>query len=215
VRSFAIGFVAVAALAAAVFMAGPGSGPASAASPAPDQPGLAKATFAGGCFWCVESDFEKVPGVKSAVSGYIGGPEKNPTYEQVSNHQTGHAEAVEVRFDPKVVSYERLLEVFWHNVDPTTSDRQFCDWGKQYRTGIFVHDAEQRRLAEASKREIEKTKTFSGAVLTPIEDAGPFYVAEEYHQDFYKKNPVRYYSYRSGCGRDKRLKELWGAAAGH
>src|SRR5687768_3683449 len=196
-------------------MAGPGSGPASAASPLPDRPGLAKATFAGGCFWCVESDFEKVPGVVAAVSGYIGGPEKNPTYEQVANHQTGHAEAVEVRFDPKVVSYERLLEVFWHNVDPTTSDRQFCDWGKQYRTGIFVHDGEQRRLAEASKREIEKTKTFSGAVLTPIEDAGPFYAAEEYHQDFYKKIPVRYHSYRAGCGRDKRLKELWGAAAGH
>jgi peptide-methionine (S)-S-oxide reductase len=153
--------------------------------------------------------------VKAVISGYTGGPEKNPTYEQVSNHQTGHAEAVEVRFDPKVVSYEQLLKVFWHNVDPTTSDRQFCDWGKQYRTGIWVHDAEQRRIAEASKLEIEKTKTFSAPVLTTIEDAGPFYMAEEYHQDFYKKSPARYYSYRAGCGRDKRLKELWGEAAGH
>jgi peptide-methionine (S)-S-oxide reductase len=202
-------------LAAIYFTFGAGSGPAAAASPVPDRPGLVKATFAGGCFWCVEAAFEKVPGVAAVISGYTGGPEKSPTYEQVSNHQTGHAEAVEVRFDPKQVSYERLLEVFWHNVDPTNDQGQFCDRGHQYRTGIFVHDAEQRRLAEASKREVEKTKTFAGPVLTQIEDAGPFYAAEEYHQDFYKKNPVRYYSYRSGCGRDRRLKDLWGAAAGH
>jgi peptide-methionine (S)-S-oxide reductase len=174
-----------------------------------------KATFAGGCFWCMEPPFEKLPGVVSVTSGYIGGPEKNPTYEQVSNHQTGHAEAVEIVFDPKVVTYARLLEVFWHNVDPTTNDRQFCDTGRQYRTGIFVHDAEQRRLAMESKRAIERTKTFAGPVLTAIEDAGPFYEAEDYHQDFYKKSPVRYYSYRAGCGRDRRLKELWGDAAGH
>jgi peptide-methionine (S)-S-oxide reductase len=185
-----------------------------AASPAPMRAGLAKATFAGGCFWCMEPPFEKLPGVISVTSGYIGGPEKNPTYEQVSNHRTGHAEAVEIVFDPKVVGYERLLEVFWHNVDPTTDDRQFCDTGRQYRTGIFVHDAGQRRLAEGSKRAIERTKTFAGPVLTPIEDAGTFWVAEEYHQDFYKKNPVRYYSYRAGCGRDRRLADLWGDKAG-
>jgi peptide-methionine (S)-S-oxide reductase len=179
------------------------------------RPGLEKATFAGGCFWCMEPAFEKVAGVVSVTSGYTGGPEKNPTYEQVSNHQTGHAESVEVVFDPKVVSYPRLLEVFWHNVDPTTSVREFCDWGRQYRTGIFVHGDEQRRQAEESKREIERTKTFKEPVLTTIEAAGPFWPAEEYHQDFYKKSPVRYYSYRTGCGRDRRLKELWGDQAGH
>jgi peptide-methionine (S)-S-oxide reductase len=205
----------LAALGAAFFLAGAGTGPAVAASPAPDRPGLATAAFAGGCFWCVEAAFEKVPGVVSVVSGFTGGTEKNPTYDQVSNHQTGHAEAVEVKFDPKAVSYEKLLDVFWHNVDPTDGEGQFCDRGHQYRTGIFVHDAEQRRLAEASKREIERTKHFPGAVVTPIEDAGPFYAAEEYHQDFYKKSPVRYYSYRAGCGRDRRLKELWGDAATH
>jgi peptide-methionine (S)-S-oxide reductase len=188
---------------------------AAAAPPAPMRPGMARATFAGGCFWCMEPPFEKLPGVVSVTSGYTGGPEKNPTYEQVSNHATGHTEAVEIVFDPKVIGYPRLLEVFWHNVDPTTDDRQFCDRGRQYRTGIFVHDAEQRRLAEESKRGIESTKKFAGPVLTPIETAGPFYAAEDYHQDFYKKSPVRYYSYRAGCGRDGRLEELWGAQAGH
>ncbi len=188
---------------------------AAAPSPAAARAGMARATFAGGCFWCMEPPFEKLPGVVSVTSGYTGGPEKNPTYEQVSNHRTGHTEAVEIVFDPKVVTYQRLLEVFWHNIDPTTDDRQFCDVGRQYRTGIFVHDAEQRRLAEESKRAVEKSKAFAEPVLTPVENAGPFYVAEEYHQDFYKKSPVRYYSYRAGCGRDRRLKELWGDAAGH
>ena len=202
-------------LMAAMMAAMAGRAPATAASPAAMRPGLETATFAGGCFWCMEPAFEKVPGVISVTSGYTGGPEKNPTYEQVSNHQTGHAESVEVVFDPKVVSYPRLLEVFWHNVDPTTSDREFCDWGRQYRTGIFVHGDEQRRQAEESKREIERTKTFKEPVLTTIEAAGPFWPAEEYHQDFYKKSPVRYYSYRTGCGRDRRLKELWGDQAGH
>jgi peptide-methionine (S)-S-oxide reductase len=187
---------------------------AASVQASPAAAGMRKATFAGGCFWCMEPPFEKLPGVVSVTSGYTGGPQKNPTYEQVSNHATGHAEAVEIVFDPKVISYQRLLEVFWHNVDPTTADRQFCDWGLQYRTGIFVHDAEQRRLAEESKRAIERTKTFSAPVLTKIEDAGPFWVAEDYHQDFYKKSPVRYYSYRSGCGRDRRLAELWGEKAG-
>ena len=187
---------------------------AATAQAGPPATGTRKATFAGGCFWCMEPPFEKLPGVVSVTSGYTGGPEKNPTYEQVSNHGTGHAEAVEIVFDPKTISYERLLEVFWHNVDPTTADRQFCDWGLQYRTGIFVHDAEQRRLAEESKRVIERTKTFSAPVLTRIQDAGPFWVAEDDHQDFYKKSPVRYDSYRSGCGRDRRLAELWGEKAG-
>jgi peptide-methionine (S)-S-oxide reductase len=207
--------IGVAGLALGALLAGRSERVTAAPSPAADRPGLARATFAGGCFWCMEPPFEKLDGVVSVTSGYTGGPEKNPTYEQVSNHQTGHTEAVVIVFDPKVVRYEKLLEVFWHNIDPTTDDRQFCDYGRQYRTGIFVHDAEQKRLAEESKRNIERTKTFSGPVLTPIESAGPFYDAEDYHQDFYKKSPVRYYSYRAGCGRDARLKALWGDAAGH
>ena len=199
-------------LLAVFFLAAAVSGSTGAQTPAA---ATAKATFAGGCFWCMEPPFEKLPGVVSVTSGYTGGTEKNPTYEQVSNHATGHTEAVEIVYDPKVISYPRLLEVFWHNVDPTTDDRQFCDSGRQYRTGIFAHDAEQKRQAEESKRGIEGTKKFAGPVLTAIETAGPFYLAEDYHQDFYEKSPVRYYSYRAGCGRDKRLKDLWGEAAGH
>ena len=148
------------------------------------------------------------------VSGYTGGDEVNPTYEQVSSGRTGHAESVRIIYDPKVVSYQDLLDVFWHNIDPTVKDRQFCDWGHQYRSAIFVHDEEQRKLAEASKQHIEETAHLPGPVVTEIVDAGPFYPAEEYHQDFYLKNPVRYHTYRTGCGRDARLRELWGDAAG-
>ena len=205
----------IAGLTVAALAAARGGRTAPAPSPAAMRPGLARAIFAGGCFWCMEPPFEKLAGVLSVTSGYTGGPEKNPTYEEVSNHGTGHAESVEIVFDPKVVSYPRLLEVFWHNVDPTTADREFCDTGHQYRTAIFVHDEEQRRQAEESKRAIERTKTFPEPVLTTIESAGPFWAAEDYHQDFYKKSPVRYYSYRAGCGRDRRLKELWGDQAGH
>jgi peptide-methionine (S)-S-oxide reductase len=161
----------------------------------------------------MEPPFDEIDGVVSTTSGYTGGSEKRPTYEQVSSGKTSHAEAVELVYDPEKVSYQELLEIFWHNIDPTVDDRQFCDWGEQYRTAVFVHDAEQRRLAEASKAEIERTKSFSGPALTPIVDAGPFYPAEEYHQDFYEKNPGRYESYRSGCGRDARLRELWGEQA--
>ncbi len=177
------------------------------------SPALAKATFAGGCFWCMEADFDKVAGVVSTTSGYIGGRSPNPTYEQVSGGGTGYAEAVEIVYDPRKVSYEKLLEVFWVNVDPTVKDRQFCDVGSQYRTGIFVHDEAQRRAAEASKAALEKRKPFKAPIVTPIETATTFYPAEEYHQDYYRKNPVRYNFYRSGCGRDARLKELWGNAA--
>lgn len=173
----------------------------------------AKATFAGGCFWCVEADFDKVEGVLSTVSGYIGGKVANPSYEQVSAGRTGHTEAVEITYDPKRVSYERLLEVFWFNVDPTTKERQFCDVGSQYRPGVFVHNAEQRRLAEASKGQIEKIKTFKQPIVAEITDATTFYPAEDYHQDFYKKNQHRYSFYRNGCGRDARLVELWGKRA--
>ncbi len=181
----------------------------------PPPAGMAVATFAGGCFWCMEPPFDKLPGVVSTTSGYTGGTKVGATYREVSAGTTGHAEAVRIVYDPAKVSYGTLVAVFWRNVDPVDAGGQFCDRGDEYRTGIFVHDAEQRRLAEESKGTIEKTKTFKEPVLTPIEEAGPFYAAEDYHQDFYKKSPVRYYSYRAGCGRDLRLKELWGAQAGH
>jgi peptide-methionine (S)-S-oxide reductase len=176
----------------------------------PAPAGLAKATFAGGCFWCVESDFDKVPGVKSTVSGYIGGKVANPSYEQVAAKATGHAEAVEVVYDPKLVSYGELVDYFWRTIDPTTKDRQFCDAGSPYRTGIFVHDAQQLAAARASLQKLEQAKPFKEPVVTEITLAGPFYAAEDYHQDYYKKNPVRYQYYRNGCGRDARLKQLWG-----
>ncbi|MGA8051459.1 MAG: peptide-methionine (S)-S-oxide reductase MsrA [Burkholderiales bacterium] len=176
---------------------------------------LAKATFAGGCFWCVEADFDKVHGVVSTVSGYIGGTKPNPTYEEVSSGDTGYAEAVEITYDPKIVSYKRLLDVYWHSIDPTVKNRQFCDVGTQYRTAIFYHDEEQMRLAETSKQELEHAKPFKGPIETQIVKAGTFWPAESYHQDYYKKNPVRYEFYRTGCGRDARLRQLWGDAAGH
>lgn len=170
----------------------------------------AKATFAGGCFWCVEEAFEKVPGVISAVSGYTDGDVANPTYKQVTGGQTGHAEAVEVLFDPAQVTYEQLLDVFWRNVDPTVVDRQFCDIGNQYRTAIFVHDDEQRRLAEASKTTLQASKPFAELIVTPVVVASTFYPAEDYHQDYYKRNPLRYKLYKWNCGRAQRLAELWG-----
>ncbi|HEX2650906.1 MAG TPA: peptide-methionine (S)-S-oxide reductase MsrA [Burkholderiales bacterium] len=169
------------------------------------------ATFSMGCFWCGEEAFEKVPGVASVVSGYTDGKTKNPTYEEVSSGRTGHAEAVEVKFDPKKVSYEQLLDVFWLNHDPTYTDRQFCDHGSQYRPGIYWHDEAQKKAAEASKAKYEKLKKFPQAIVTPIKQATQFWPAEEYHQDFYKKNPVRYRTYSTGCGRYARLDELWGS----
>jgi len=184
----------------------------SAASAAP--PATAKATFAGGCFWCVEADFDKLDGVISTTSGYTGGKLPNPTYEQVSSHTTGHAEAVEVVYDPRKVSYERLLDYFWHHIDPTTKDRQFCDVGSPYRTAIFAHDAAQLNAAQASKAALEKSKPFKEPIVTEIVLARPFYPAEDYHQDYYKKNPIRYQYYRLSCGRDARVKELWGPS-GH
>jgi peptide-methionine (S)-S-oxide reductase len=186
-----------------------GAPSATAASP----PGTAKAVFAGGCFWCVESDFDKVDGVISTTSGYTGGNVANPTYEQVSGHRTGHAEAVQIVFDPKKVSYEKLVEHFWRTIDPTTKDRQFCDAGSPYRTAIFAQDGEQLKAAQASKAALEKPKPFKEPVVTEVLMGGPFYPAEEYHQDYYKKNPVRYNYYRLSCGRDARLKELWGSQA--
>jgi peptide-methionine (S)-S-oxide reductase len=172
------------------------------------------AIFAGGCFWCEETAFVGVPGVISVTSGYTGGQVKNPTYEQVSAGGTGHAESVEVVFDPTKISYEKLLDVFWHNVDPTQANGQFCDHGNQYRSAIFYTSESQRKAAEQSKQKLEEQPRFKGKIVTQIVAAGPFYRAEEYHQEFYKKNPTRYHEYRLGCGRDARLKQIWGDAAG-
>jgi len=171
---------------------------------------LEKATFAGGCFWCMEHPFDELEGVVSVTSGYTGGHKKNPTYEEVSAGGTGHAESVQIVYDPAKISYSRLLEVFWHNVDPTTPNRQFCDAGTQYRTAVFYHNEEQKRLAEESKRQLEKSKPFKESVVTEITPASEFYPAEEYHQKYYRKNPIRYKFYRYNCGRDQRLQELWG-----
>ncbi|MDD9819319.1 MAG: peptide-methionine (S)-S-oxide reductase MsrA [Nitrospira sp.] len=175
----------------------------------------AVATFAGGCFWCMEGPFDELEGVLSTTSGYTGGETDNPTYEQVSAGGTGHTEAVQVVYDPQTVSYRELLDVYWRNTDPTTPDAQFCDHGDQYRPAIFYVNDEQRQVAEASKEDIERTKTFSASIVTEITPATTFYPAEEYHQDFYTKNPIRYKIYRWNCGRDARLKELWGSAPSH
>ena len=218
-RSIALAAVlALAALTGATFLA-VAVAPTPAASPAPPPAAagagpraLAKATFAGGCFWCMEPPFEKLDGVVSVTSGYTGGTKASPTYEEVSSGATGHTESVEVLFDPAKVPYGKLLEVYWKNVDPTTPHRQFCDVGDQYRPEIFVHDEAQRLSAEESKKRLEATKPFAGPVAVKVTPAGPFWPAEEYHQDYYKKNPVRYRFYRSGCGRDARLSELWGTS---
>jgi peptide-methionine (S)-S-oxide reductase len=174
-----------------------------------------KATFAGGCFWCTEEAFEKVPGVTEVVSGYMGGKLKNPSYEQVSTGRTGHTEVVQVTFDPAKVSYDKLLDTFWLNHDPTVKDRQFCDAGSQYRPEIFYHSEEQKRRAEASKAKWEKAKPFRQPIVTPISAASDFWPAEDYHQDYYKKNPVQYRFYVTGCGRYARLDQLWGALRKH
>lgn len=186
--------------------------PALAAEEADNVGERALATFAGGCFWCMEGPFDVLEGVVSTTSGYIGGSVENPTYEQVSRGNTGHAEVVQVVYDARRISYERLLEVFWHNIDPTTADGQFCDHGNQYRPAIFVHEAAQRAAAEDSRAALEQNKPFAGDIAVTIEDAGVFYPAEDYHQDFYVKNAFRYRFYRYNCGRDQRLEELWGTA---
>jgi peptide-methionine (S)-S-oxide reductase len=184
------------------------------AAPVVVPPGHAVATFAGGCFWCMEPPYDKLPGVAATISGYIGGQKANPTYKEVSAGTTGHTEAVQVVYDPKKVTFEKLLEVYWVNVDPTVKDRQFCDAGSQYRPEIFYHDEAQRKAAEASKAAIEKTKPFKEPIVVPITMATTFYPAEDYHQDYYSKNPIRYNYSRTGCGRHRRLKARWGAKAG-
>lgn len=175
------------------------------------SPPLATAIFAGGCFWCIEADFEKLAGVVEAESGYSNGRLANPTYEQVSQGGTGHAEVVRVIYDPSKITYEKLLDYFWRHIDPTVKDRQFCDVGSQYRSAIFYQNDTEKKAAEASKAALERKGRFA-RIYTEIAPAGPFYLAEGYHQDYYKKNPIRYKYYRNGCGRDARVNEVWGAS---
>jgi peptide-methionine (S)-S-oxide reductase len=196
---------------AAVAASNPVTSATRAAGPPP--PGFAVATFAGGCFWCMETQYEGRPGIRDVVSGYAGGRERNPTYEQVGSGMTGHAESVQITYDPKQISYETLLDLFWHGIDPTQANGQFCDRGPQYRSAIFVRDSTERGLAEASKRRIEASGRLRAPIVTRIVDATAFYPAEEYHQDFWRKDPLRYRTYRAGCGRDRRLAELWGKDA--
>ena len=187
-----------------------GAGTIQSTSQAASDSTFNKAYFAGGCFWCMEEAFEKVEGVRSATSGYMGGTVSNPTYEEVSAGRTGHAESVEVVYDPVKVSYQKLLDAFWKNIDPITPNAQFCDHGSQYRSAIFFQTDEEKRASDTSKQAIEQSKRFKEPIVTQIVMASQFYLAEEYHQDFYKKNPIRYKLYKYNCGRAQRLEEVWG-----
>jgi peptide-methionine (S)-S-oxide reductase len=187
------------------------SGAATAQTGGGPQPRLAIATFAGGCFWCMEAPFDKLDGVVSVTVGYTGGAKQNPTYEQVSAGSTGHAESVQLTYDPGKIGYAKLLDVFWHNIDPVTPNAQFCDHGNQYRSAVFYREEEQKRLAEASKAELAKSARFKQPIVTEIVPASTFWPAEDYHQHYYLKNPLRYKFYRTACGRDRRLEELWGS----
>jgi peptide-methionine (S)-S-oxide reductase len=202
------GFLAAAALFAWICV-----GAVTMASTAGVAGGTAVATFAGGCFWCMQPPYDRLEGVIKTTVGYTGGTKVNPSYEEVSSGSTGHAESVQVVYDPAKVNYDKLLDVFWHNVDPLTKDAQFCDHGTQYRTAIFYSDDGQRKLAEASRAKIEASGVLKGPIVTQILAAGPFYPAEDYHQEFYKKSSVQYKFYRYNCGRDARLQAIWGAAA--
>jgi peptide-methionine (S)-S-oxide reductase len=193
-------------------LSGAQQSPAPAAAASGEQ---ALAVFAGGCFWCMEPPFDRLDGVLSTISGYTGGSKADPTYHEVSGGSTGHTEAVQIAYDPAKVSYQELLDVFWHNVDPLDAGGQFCDRGSQYRTAIFAENAEQRRLAEASKEALAESGRFEQPIATEIVDASTFYPAEDYHQNYYMTNPVRYKFYRWNCGRDQRLTQLWGEAPSH
>lgn len=173
------------------------------------EPKTEKATFAGGCFWCMQPLFDKVNGVVSTTVGYTGGSKKNPTYDEVSEGGTGHTESIEIVYDPARVSYEQLLDIFWKNIDPLSSDRQFCDVGTQYRPAIFYHNEQQKKMAEIYREKLKKSEKFKETIVTQVVPASIFYPAEEYHQKYYQKNSVQYKVYRYSCGRDKRLKELW------
>jgi peptide-methionine (S)-S-oxide reductase len=199
---------ALSILTLAIFLIGAWNVQSTSQAAAAANPG--KAYFAGGCFWSMELAFEKVEGVLFVTSGFMGGTVANPSYEAVSAGRTGHAESVEVIYDPTKVSYQKLLDAYWHNIDPVTPNAQFCDYGNEYRTAIFFQTDEEKRLSEASKLAIEQSKRFKEPIVTQIVMASQFYPAEEYHQDFYKKNPVRYKYYQYNCGRAKRLEQLWG-----
>jgi len=199
-----------AALAVATLLVGAGAAPESDTATTEAKESSAIATFAGGCFWCMEPPFDALDGVISTTSGYTGGHQQNPTYKEVSRGGTGHTEALQIVYDPKQVSYAELLDVYWHNIDPTDPHGQFCDKGDQYRSEIFYHDDEQQKLADQSKAALVELKRFTGDVVTGVTAATVFYPAEDYHQDYYRKNPVHYNRYRLGCGRDHRLKDLWG-----
>lgn len=181
-----------------------------AAASGPGRPGLATATFAGGCFWSMQKAFDQVAGVVATTAGYEGGTTNNPRYEQVESGRTGHAETVQVVYDPKKISYAQLVDAYWHHIDPTTPNQQFCDHGPQYRAIIFYGNAAEQRIALQSKAALEKAHRFHQPIVTEIRPAAPFYRAEDYHQAYYRKNPVQYQAYRIGCGRDQRLKQLWG-----
>lgn len=200
----------IAAFIMAAGLAIPGGASAEEVTMEQMNKGYEKATFAGGCFWCMEPPYDKLDGVVSTTSGYTGGPEVNPTYKEVSAGKTGHTEAVQIVFDPAKVSYRKLLDVFWMQINPTTPDRQFVDVGSQYRPGIFYHDDEQKRLAQETKKEMEESGRFEGPIVTEITKAGAFWPAEDYHQDYYQKNPKRYKFYRFGSGRDRYLEKIWG-----
>ena len=171
---------------------------------------FAKATFAGGCFWCMEAPYDKTDGVISTISGYSGGHEENPTYEEVSSGRTGHTEVMQVTYDPQKVSYEELLDIFWRNINPVDADGQFVDRGSQYRPAIFYHDEEQKRLAERSRDKLEASGRFNAPIATEIVPLEKFYPAEDYHQDYYQKSPLRYQLYRYNSGRDQFLNKIWG-----
>ncbi len=192
-----------------LMLAQPGSIFAEGKDQTPSASRLEKATFAGGCFWCMEEALDRLEGVITTTSGYTGGQKRNPTYEEVSAGGTGHAEAVQITYDGAKIDYEKILELFWRNIDPTTPNKQFCDVGSQYRAAIFYHNQTQKRLAEDSKKMVERTKKFSEPIVTEIIPATEFYPAEEYHQNFYQKNPIRYKFYKYSCGRAQRLQELW------
>jgi peptide-methionine (S)-S-oxide reductase len=197
-----------------LMLAQPGSIFAVGKDQTPSASRLETATFAGGCFWCMEEALDRLEGVITTTSGYTGGQKRNPMYEEVSAGGTGHAEAVQITYDGTKVDYEKILELFWRNIDPTTANKQFCDVGSQYRAAIFYHNQTQKRLAEDSKKMVERTKKFSEQIVTEIIPASEFYPAEEYHQNFYQKNPIRYKFYKYSCGRAQRLQELWGPNAG-
>ena len=210
-------FVAVTLIATVCGVFGLGGKPVSAQAPgAAAKPTSTEiATFAGGCFWCVESDFDKVDGVISTVSGFMGGKTPNPSYKDVTAGGTGHLEVVQITFDPAKVTYQKLVDHFWRTIDPYDAGGQFCDRGESYTTAIFTHTPEQKMVAEASKEALTKSGPLKQPIATQIRDASAFTAAEDYHQDFYVKNPARYKFYRFGCGRDQRLAELWGKKAGH